>query len=77
MRSFGSIATKKIEDLIRSLRRQYTIIIVTTTCSRLAGRDKVGFMYHGKLVESGDTQQIFHAPPRESLTADYVRGSFG
>ena len=71
------LATLKIEELIRELKKQYTIIIVThnmaqaTRCS-----DKTAFMYLGKLIEFGPTIQIFENP-QDPQTEAYVTGTFG
>ena len=71
------LATLKIEELLMELKKKYTIVIVThnmaqaTRCS-----DKTAFMYLGKLVEFGETQQLF-ANPREKQTQAYVTGTFG
>jgi phosphate transport system ATP-binding protein len=76
------IATLKIEDLMRELSKQYTIIIVTHNMQQ-AGRasDYTAFftMDHdraGKMVEYGDTRQIF-TNPRHKETEDYISGRFG
>jgi len=71
------LATLKIEELIRELKKQYTIIIVThnmaqaTRCS-----DKTAFMYLGKLIEFGPTMQIFE-DPQDPQTEAYITGTFG
>jgi phosphate transport system ATP-binding protein len=71
------IATVKVEELIRELKQQFTIVIVThnmqqaTRCS-----DKTAFFYLGKLVEYADTQKIF-SNPSEKQTEDYITGRFG
>jgi phosphate transport system ATP-binding protein len=71
------LATLKIEELLIELKKKFTIVIVThnmaqaTRCS-----DKTAFMYLGKLIEYGDTMQIFEKP-REKQTEAYVTGTFG
>jgi phosphate transport system ATP-binding protein len=76
------IATLKIEDLMQSLRDQYTIVIVThnmqqaarvseQTAFMLAGEDRVG-----ELIEMGPTKQIF-TNPKDKRTEDYITGRFG
>jgi phosphate transport system ATP-binding protein len=71
------IATAKIENLIDSLKREYTVVIVTHNMQQAARvSDFTGFMYLGKLIEFGETTQIFEKP-REELTANYVTGRFG
>ncbi len=71
------ISTLKIEELIKKLKQQYTIVIVTHNmhqAQRLA--DKTVFMYLGEIVEEGPTEQIFNSP-RQELTSNYVNGRFG
>jgi phosphate transport system ATP-binding protein len=71
------IATAKIEELIRELREQLTIVIVTHNMQQAARvSDATAFFYMGELVEHGPTEQIF-TNPRESRTEDYVTGKFG
>ncbi|MFA7303797.1 MAG: phosphate ABC transporter ATP-binding protein PstB, partial [Methanoregula sp.] len=62
------IATAKIENLIEILKKNYTVIIVTHNMQQAARvSDDAGFMYLGKLVEFGETRQIFEHPS-ETLT---------
>lgn len=71
------ISTLKIEELIKKLKEQYTIIIVTHNmqqAQRLA--DKTVFMYLGEKMEEGETYQIFNNPQNE-ITRNYIRGHFG
>ena len=71
------IATAKIEELIRELREQLTIVIVTHNMQQAARvSDKTAFFYMGELIEHGSTEQIF-TNPREPRTEDYVTGKFG
>jgi len=71
------IATAKIENLIELLKRDYTVVIVTHNMQQAARvSDSTGFMYLGKLIEFGETTQIFENP-REELTSNYVTGRFG
>lgn len=71
------IATAKIEELIDSLRGQYTIVMVTHSMSQ-AGRvsDNTAFMYLGRVIEYGTTSEVF-TNPRVPRTQDYVTGRFG
>jgi phosphate transport system ATP-binding protein len=70
-------STARVEDLIRELRERYTIIIVTHNMQQAARvSDITAFFYEGKLVESGETDQIF-TNPRSPQTEDYVTGRFG
>ncbi len=71
------IATSKIEDLIRRLIKDYTVVIVTHNMQQAARvSDYTGFMYLGKLVEFDKTKKIFENP-REELTEKYITGRFG
>jgi len=71
------IATAKIEKLIDTLKKDYTVIIVTHNMQQAARvSDYTGFMYLGKLIEFGQTNQIFENP-REDLTENYITGRFG
>jgi len=71
------IATAKIEELIDSLKADYTINIVTHSMQQ-AGRisDKTAFFLMGELVEFGATEAIF-SNPRDKRTEDYITGRFG
>lgn len=71
------VATAKIEELITDLKRSYTVIVVTHNMQQAARiSDLTGFLYLGKLVEFGPTQQIF-SNPRNELTERYISGKFG
>jgi phosphate transport system ATP-binding protein len=71
------IATAKIEDLIDKLKKDYTVIIVTHNMQQAARvSDYTAYMYLGKLIEYGTTQQIFENP-KEELTENYITGRFG
>jgi phosphate transport system ATP-binding protein len=71
------IATAKIEELIVSLKRDYTVVVVTHNMQQAARvSDSTAFMYLGQLVEYGDTQTIFENP-RNELTEKYITGKFG
>jgi phosphate transport system ATP-binding protein len=71
------VATAKIEDLIRELRRDYTIVIVTHNMQQAARiSDRTAFFYLGRLIEYNDTDKIF-TNPDQTQTEDYVTGKFG
>lgn len=76
------IATLRIEELIRALRENYTIVIVTHNMQQAARVSDYTAFFNmeedraGYLVEYGPTQQIF-TNPREQLTEDYITGRFG
>ena len=69
--------TRKIEELIQTLRNNYTVVVVTHNMQQAARiSDYTAFFYIGKLVEYGPTQKIF-AKPENELTKDYINGRFG
>ncbi|HEY5640827.1 MAG TPA: phosphate ABC transporter ATP-binding protein PstB [Dehalococcoidia bacterium] len=77
------IATLKIEDLIRELVREYTIIIVTHNMQQAARvSDYTAFLLaqehgvNGRLIEYGPTNEVF-TQPRDQRTEDYITGRFG
>ena len=76
------IATLKIEDLIRELVKEFTIVIVTHNMQQAARvSDYTAFMLAdetgaGSLVEYGHTQEIF-TNPKDKRTEDYITGRFG
>lgn len=71
------ISTRKIEDLIIKLKKDYTIIIVTHNMQQAQRiSDKVAFMYLGELIEFDTCDNIFNHPKKE-LTKNYVGGHFG
>ncbi|TXT60018.1 MAG: phosphate transporter subunit [Promethearchaeota archaeon] len=75
--SLDPIATSKIEELVRELKKYYTVAIVTHNMQQAARiSDYTGFMYLGKLIEFGKTEQIFENPKKE-LTEKYITGRFG
>jgi len=71
------IATEKIEELIVQLKQSYTIVIVTHNMQQAARvADFTGFFYLGRLVEFGETEQVFTRPTDERTEA-YITGRFG
>jgi phosphate transport system ATP-binding protein len=71
------IATAKIEDLVADLRDELTIVIVTHNMQQAARvSQRTGFFYMGRLVEVGDTTQVF-TRPKQRETEDYITGRFG
>jgi phosphate transport system ATP-binding protein len=71
------IATQKVEELIFELKQDYTIVIVTHNMQQAARvASRTGFFDAGRLVEMGETNQIFTAP-RNERTEDYITGRFG
>ncbi len=71
------ISTAKIEELIRQLEKDYTIIIVTHNMQQAARiSEYTGFFYHGILEEFDKTDKIFTNPANKK-TEDYITGKFG
>lgn len=71
------ISTSKIEELIHSLKKDYTIVIVTHNMQQAARlSDKTGFFMMGELVEFSDTKKMFLNPEKEQ-TQNYITGRFG
>jgi phosphate transport system ATP-binding protein len=71
------IATGRIEDLIEELKGSYSILIVTHNMQQASrASDFTAFMYLGRLIEYGPTNDIF-LTPHLSETEDYVTGRFG
>ena len=70
-------ATARIEELMRELKNNYTIIIVTHNMQQAARVSAhTGFMLLGEMVEFGLTTQIFTAP-KDKRTEDYITGRYG
>jgi len=71
------VSTARIEDLIFELKESYTIVIVTHNMQQASRvSDYTAFMESGKLIEYGDTDQVF-TRPKQKRTEDYVTGRFG
>jgi phosphate transport system ATP-binding protein len=76
------IATLKIEDLMRDLSKNYTIIIVTHNMQQAARASDFTAFFNmdddraGHLIEYGPTNELF-TKPKEKMTEDYITGRFG
>jgi phosphate transport system ATP-binding protein len=71
------IATARIEELIEELKDRYAIVIVTHSMQQAARvSQRTAFFHLGKMVEYGETSQIF-TNPREERTKDYITGRYG
>ena len=71
------VATLRIEDLMRELRQDYTIVIVTHNMQQAARvSDYTGFFWLGELVEYDQTGKLFTRPAQQ-LTEDYITGRMG
>ena len=72
------VTTMRIEDVLKELRNEITIILVTNLTQqarRLA--DRTMFLWNGEIVELDTTEVMFSAETRDPRTRDYVRGIFG
>ena len=71
------ISTGKVEELISTLKNEYTVVIVTHNMQQAARvSDYTAYMYLGELIEFGRTEAIFMKPNRQE-TEDYITGRFG
>ena len=71
------VSTARIEDLMFELKKRYTIVIVTHNMQQAARvSDYTAFLENGKLVEFGETDQVF-TRPHQRRTEEYVTGRFG
>ena len=71
------IATAVIEELISDLQRRFTILIVTHSMQQAARvSQKTAYFHLGKLIEYGDTKEIFTTPKKEQ-TESYISGKIG
>ena len=71
------ISTSKVEELMATLKNQYTIVIVTHNMQQAARiSDKTGFFLNGELIEFNNTKDIFTVP-HDKRTEDYITGRFG
>lgn len=71
------ISTSKVEELMSTLKNQYTIVIVTHNMQQAARiSDKTGFFLNGELIEFNNTKEIFTVP-QDKRTEDYITGRFG
>jgi phosphate transport system ATP-binding protein len=72
------VTTMRIEDVLRELRREISIVLVTNLnqqARRLA--DRTLFLWNGEAIEVGPNEVIFGDAPRDPRTRDYVNGVFG
>ncbi len=71
------ISTSKIEELIHTLKQDYTIVIVTHNMQQAARvSDMTGFFILGELIEFSETKKMFLSPEKQQ-TQDYITGRFG
>ncbi len=72
------VTTMRIEDVLKELKEEMTIILVTNLVQqahRLA--DRTAFFLEGKCIETGDTEALFNGQVEYSKTTDYIEGRFG
>ncbi len=71
------VSTSKIEESLKQLKEQFTIVIAPHNVQQ-AGRvaDNVAFLLMGTLIEHGDTAEVFENP-KDKRTSDYITGRFG
>jgi phosphate transport system ATP-binding protein len=75
--SLDPISTGQIDELMRELRDDFCVVIVTHNLQQAARiGDYTGFMYLGELIEFAETEDIF-INPKDKRTQDYVTGRFG
>ena len=71
------ISTAKIEDLMESLKKKYTVVVVTHNMQQATRvSDYTAFFLLGDLIEFGETKQVF-SYPKQKKTEDYITGRFG
>ena len=71
------LATARIEELVRELKKDYTVVIVTHNMQQAARiSDDTAFFLLGDLIEFGETREVFTSP-RNQKTEDYITGRFG
>jgi len=71
------LATARVEELVRELKKDYTVAIVTHNMQQAARiSDTTAFFLMGELIESGQTSVIF-TTPSDKRTEDYITGRFG
>ena len=71
------VAALKTEELMRELKENYTIIVVTHNMQQAARiSDDTAFFLNGEMIECGMTREIF-SYPKDRRTRDYINGRFG
>jgi len=72
------VTTMRIEDVLKELKKEMTIILVTNLVQqarRLA--DRTAFFLDGEVVEMGITEDLFTGKTQDQRTKDYIEGRFG
>ena len=71
------VSTRRIEELMGDLKKNYTIVIVTHNMQQAARiSESTGFMLLGELIEMGTTKELF-TKPNDTRTQDYITGRYG
>ncbi len=71
------ISTRRIEEALQQLKRNFTVILVTNNVKQAArASDRTAFFLFGEMIEVQKTELLF-TTPREKSTADYISGRFG
>ena len=72
------VTTMRIEDVLKELRREITVVLVTNLTQQARRlSDRTMFLWDGEIVEIDRTEAIFSGSPKSERTRDYVRGVFG
>lgn len=72
------VTTMRIEDVLKELRREITIVLVTNLTQQARRlSDRTMFLWDGEIVEIDRSEVIFSGQPRSERTRDYVSGVFG
>ena len=72
------VTTMRIEEVLKELRKQITIILVTNLVQQAARlADRTMFLWRGEIIEIGPTNVVFSDSPRDKRTYEYVNGIFG
>lgn len=72
------VTTMRIEDVLKELRQEITIVLVTNLTQQARRlSDRTMFLLEGDIVELDATERVFSGEPRSAKTRDYVNGVFG
>jgi len=72
------VTTMRIEDVLKELKQEMTIILVTNLVQQAARlADRTAFFLEGSCVEIGDTEALFRGETGDARTRDYIQGRFG
>jgi phosphate transport system ATP-binding protein len=72
------VTTMRIEDVLKELKQEMTIILVTNLVQQAARlADRTAFFLEGRCVEVGETSALFGGRAEQSSTTDYIEGRFG